>query len=153
MGLGNLLMGDEGIGIHVVRDLQLLPGVRENIALFEAGTSPISAIHMIANRGKAVLIDCAYMGLSSGEIRRFSPEEVLSLKSMTGLSLHEGDLLNWLEVSRRLGEYPNELVVLGIEPAETAFGEQISPELEERIGEYVDAVLEEIGVGSRITSV
>lgn len=144
VGLGNPLMGDESIGVHVVRELERFMGVIENVDLFEAGISPMSMVHMIANRNKAILIDCARMGRNPGEICRFSPQEVISIKSLPALSLHEGDFLNSLAISRKIGECPQDVVILGIEPYSITFGERISYALQERSSEYVEVVLEEI---------
>lgn len=144
LGVGNPLMGDDGIGSHVARELKRRTGAMPDIDVFEAVISPMSVVHIIANCERVIIIDCARMGRNPADICRFSPEEAFSLKSLPGVSLHESDLLNSLEISRMLGECPEDVVILGIEPGGISFGEHISPQLEDRIGEYVDAVLEEI---------
>jgi hydrogenase maturation protease len=60
-------------------------------------------------------------------------------------SLHEGDLLNSLELSRRLGECPDDIVIFGIEPKEIADGEGLSREIQGNIRQYVQTILQEIG--------
>ncbi|MFO8011587.1 MAG: hydrogenase maturation protease [Dehalococcoidia bacterium] len=145
LGVGNPLMGDDGIGSHVARELNRRTGAMPDIDVFEAVTSPMSVVHIIANYERVIIIDSARMGRNPADMCRFSPEEVFSLKSLPGISLHEGDLLRSLEISRMLGECPEDVVILGIEPGGISFGEHISSPLENRIGEYVEAVLAEIG--------
>ena len=58
-------------------------------------------------------------------------------------SLHEGDLLNTLELSQRLGECPEEVVIFGIEPKQIADGEGLSDELQNNIQQYIQTILQE----------
>ncbi len=51
------------------------------------------------------------MGLSPGLIHRFTPEQVSSKKLRMRYSLHEGDLLNTIDLSRRLGECPDDITI------------------------------------------
>jgi len=63
-------------------------------------------------------------------------------------SLHEGDLLNTLELSRRLGECPDDIVIFGIEPKEIAQGEGLSSELQSNLQQYVQTILQEIDIST-----
>ena len=106
----------------------------------DLGTSAMRALHAMAGRRKAVFVDCALMGEAPGTIRRFTPEQVRSQKALSGLTLHEGDLLKVIELSRTLGECPEEVVIFGIQPECIEPGEALSPILAARLGEYTDAV-------------
>ncbi len=144
-GLGNLLMGDEGVGIHVLLRFMAEPMDRfPDVEFADLGTSMMSAVHAMADRRKAVFIDCALMGEEPGALRRFTPEDVRSVKALPRFSLHEGDLLQAVELSRAMGECPDEVVILGIEPARVRPSEDLSPTLEGRVPEYVRAVLAEL---------
>ena len=145
VGMGNELLGDEGIGVTVARTLSSLAGRPRDVQVVEAGGSPLGLVHAIARRRKAVIVDCARMNEPPGTIRRFSPREVVSRKSLSGLSAHEGDVLDTLATSRMLGECPEEVVLFGIEPASMEPGAALSPVLRERLAEYVAAVGSELG--------
>jgi hydrogenase maturation protease len=140
VGIGNALMTDEGVGVAVVRGLMSSPALSGEVDFVEAGTSLMAVVHAIAGRRKAVLVDCACMDEGPGTIRRFSPDMVVSRKGLDRLSLHEGDVLEALKLSQRLGEYPGELVVYGIQPQSVEPGETLSPALRDRIDEYVTTV-------------
>ena len=144
-GLGNPLVGDEGVGIHVVR--RLMDGPPDHfpdVEFADLGASMMAAVHAMAGRRKVVFIDCALMDEEPGTLRRFAPEEVRSVKALPRLSLHEGDLMQAVELSRALGECPEEVVIIGIEPAYVGPCEDLSEPLQARMDDYVQAVLDEL---------
>ena len=142
--LGNPLMRDEGIGIRLASELSDNLADNPDVEVLDLGTGGLSVIHAIAGREKIIFVDCAVMGKTPGTTLRFTPEQVRSTKVRMRYSLHEGDLLNSLELSRRLGECPEDIVIFGIEPKEIADGEGLSIELQSNIRQYVQAILQEI---------
>jgi hydrogenase maturation protease len=144
VGLGNLLMTDEGAGLHVIYELMAISERFDNVEFIELGSSALSAVHAIAGRQKAILIDCAYMNQPAGTIRRFTPDDVISNKAVADFSLHEGDLLGELELIRQLGEYPNEVIIFGIQPKSMLPGEDLSPELQKRLDSYREIICAEL---------
>jgi len=146
IGIGNVLLKDEGVGIHVVRRLASLMGDRADVEFVDAGAAGMKLLHILRGRHKAVLVDCALMDESPGTLRRFLPDEVHSIKALPGLSLHEGDLLSVIRLSRELGECPEEIVIVGIEPDIVEPGEGLSACLADRMEDYVAAVRAEIEV-------
>ena len=77
LGLGNVLMSDEGIGVRVVRRLESDPRLPSDAECIDLGTSGMSVVHEIAARRKAVIVDCAFMDAEPGTLRCFTPDEVL----------------------------------------------------------------------------
>ena len=142
--LGNPLMRDEGIGIRLVADLEARLQGREDVDVQDMATGGLSVLHAITNRSKVIFVDCAFMDAEPGTIQKFRPEEAVSKKIGTRQSMHEGDLFNTLEWSRQLDEYPEDVVIFGIQPKVVEDGQGLSPELEEKIDEYVDAILCEL---------
>ena len=145
IGIGNVLLKDEGVGVHVVRRLESLHGDVPGVEFVDAGAVGMKLLHMLQGRRKAVLVDCALMNESPGTLRRFLPDEVHSIKALPGLSLHEGDLLAVIRLCGELGECPEEIVVFGIEPDVVEPGESVSACLADRMEQYVAAVQAEIG--------
>jgi len=135
IGLGNPLLGDDGIGIRLVNDLAA-EYAGSAIEFADAGTSGMRVLHLIAGRKKAVIIDGALMHADPGTIRRFTPGDLITRNLLAHLTNHEGNLLEILDLSRRLGELPEQIVIFGIEPASISPGEALSPILEEQLGFY-----------------
>jgi len=144
IGIGNLLLSDEGIGIHVVRALMRRGREFPGVDLLDLGASGMELFHKIAGRRKAILIDCALMDEAPGTIRRFTPDEVRSRKEVSALSFHEGDLLDVLDLSKRVGECPEEVVIFGIQPQDFSPSETPSPLLQGRMGEYTARIEDEL---------
>jgi hydrogenase maturation protease len=140
-----LLLSDEGVGVHVIRALEEQTERFPDVDLLDLGGGGMSVLHAISGRRKAILVDCALMGEPAGTLRRFAPEEVRTVKALSGFSLHEGDLVRVLELSRELGQAPEEVVIFGIQPANVFPGQELSPALQGRLQEYVDRVAAELG--------
>jgi len=144
-GLGNPLMGDEGIGPRVIEALLREADRFPDVEFVDLGAGGMAALHAMAGRRRAVFVDCARMGELPGTIRRFTAREVRSRKDLPGVSLHESDLLAVIGLSRRLGECPEETVIFGIEPVDISAGKGLSPALREGLARYTAAVAAELG--------
>ncbi len=144
IGLGNPMMTDEGIGVAIVERLQQSADLPDDVEVIDLGTGGLSVLHEIKGRNKAVFVDCAYMNATPATMRRFTPDEVRSAKLQTRLSLHEGDLLQTLELARQLGDLPPEIVIFGIEPEQVTFNLGLSDVLKPRLDDYVTTICQEL---------
>ncbi len=144
IGIGNLLVTDEGIGVHVVQALEARAKEFPDVEFLDLGAGGVALLHVLADRPKAVIIDCAFMDEAPGTIRRFTPEGATSVKQLSGFSLHEGDLLHVLEMARKLGRVLGEVAIFGIQPADVSPGWGLSPTLQARLDEYVQRVVKEL---------
>jgi len=139
-------MRDEGIGIRLASELSAHLAEDPDVEVMDLGTGGLAVLHAIEGRKKIIFVDCAVMGQEPGTIFRFTPKQVSSKKVRMRYSLHEGDLLNTLELSRRLGECPDDIVIFGIEPKEIADGEGLTEELQNNIRQYVQTILQETDI-------
>jgi hydrogenase maturation protease len=142
IGVGNLLLKDEGVGIHAVRALQEV-NLPPDVKLIDGGTSP----DLIAYTGagdKMIIIDAARAGGEPGTIYRFKPEDLASEKGSLA-SAHELGVVQNLKLMPLTGSEPGETVIIGIEPAETGWGMELSAALQQKLPEIVKAVLKEMG--------
>ena len=140
IGLGNLLMADDGIGVHVVQHLAAGAEAGRGVDYIDAAGRLTSVLHWMQGKARAIFVDCAMQGTEPGTICRYSPEEAASKKVLFRLSLHEGDLLETLDLSRRLGLCSAEVLIFGIEPEYVGCGMDLSDRLRGRLDEYVAAV-------------
>jgi hydrogenase maturation protease len=143
-GLGNPLMGDEGVGPFLVGKFAHQANNFPFAEFVDAATAGINLLHLIAYRKKVIFIDCAYMQMPPGTIKKFSPEEVKSVKKLAGQSSHEADLLKIIEMSKQLGERPQEIVIFGIEPKEIKEKMGLSKTIADRIDNYIATISSEI---------
>ncbi len=103
IGLGNYLLCDEGAGLHTI-DLLRNKKFSKNVDLVDAGTPGMNLLHQFEDRKKIIFVDSGNCGLNPGEFIRFRPDEVKSRKTRKNYSLHEFDLISFLESARSLGK-------------------------------------------------
>jgi hydrogenase maturation protease len=144
LGLGNPLMSDEGIGVHLVNRLSMLSEDYPDVDFVDAGTGGLNLLHLFEGREKAVVIDCAIMEEEPGTIKKFTPEQVKSVKRLAHQSLHEQDLMKIIKLAKMLGRCPNKIVIFGIQPKNVSFSQSLSTELEKRIDDYVNLIRKEL---------
>ena len=148
VGLGNPLMADEGIGTVLVDELGKLAAMgklpAENIEFYDGGCGGMYLLHTIAERKKAILIDCCLMGSKPGTIRRFTPDDVNSVKQMAHLSLHEVDILKVIELAKQIGHCPDEIIIFGIEPVAIKQQLHLNETLQKRIPDYIEIIRSEL---------
>lgn len=140
VSLGNVLMKDEGIGVHLLEALRR--NAPEGLEFLDSGNSGMRILHSLEGRRRVLFLDCAFMDLPPGSMRVFTPAEVRTRKVLPRLSLHEGDLMQTLEMAERLGILPPEVILVGFQPGSVEPGEGLSPPLRERFDSYVKALLD-----------
>ncbi|OGO31976.1 MAG: hypothetical protein A2Z29_05960 [Chloroflexi bacterium RBG_16_56_11] len=142
IGVGNLLLKDEGIGIHAVKALQeidLPPDVR----LIDGGTSPDLIAYTRAG-DKMIIIDAARAGGPPGTIYRFKPDDLAAGRG-TLASAHEMGVEQNLSLMSLTGNRPADTVIIGIEPEKIEPGMELSPGLQRILPDIIKEVLREIG--------
>lgn len=142
VGIGNPLLTDEGVGIHVVRRLaekELPPGVE----VVDGGTNTYDLIDAFSGADQVIIVDALKAGDEPGAIYR-APLDDLGLKPDEGMvSLHEINFIEAMYMVRMLGYNPP-TIVIGIEPAQIEWGLDLSPALEARMPRLMEVVEQEI---------
>lgn len=151
IGVGNLLMGDDGIGIHVVQELLenrplTLP---KEVAIYDGMTDSFLVLEQMEGADKAIIIDACDMNPNDppGSIRKFTFEfdndTNEDLESFC-LSLHDLDFLNAIRISKDTCKLPEEIIFIGVKPESIRYEMQLSPKLEKTVPEIIKNIIEEI---------
>jgi len=143
IGVGNLLLKDEGIGIHTIKVLQEI-NLPPDIELVDGGTSP-DLIAYTRVGDKIIIIDAAKAGGEPGSVYRFEPEDLAAGKG-TLTSAHEMGVAENLKLMTLTGNKPRETVIIGIEPKDIDWGTELSPEIQGKLPEIIKVVLREMGL-------
>ncbi len=151
LGLGNILLKDEGIGVHVVEELQKqrLPG---NVEVMDGGTAGLDVLLSAIGVDKLVVIDALRAGKEPGTIYKLKlkAEEkerltlIFSQEKQSKISLHQVGLLDALSAAEKINCAPEEVVIIGVEPAEVDCGLELTGQVKQRVPEIIEKVLEEI---------
>jgi len=142
LGVGNLLLGDEGVGIHAVRELEkrALP---LHIDVVDGGTGGLNLLDLMRGYERVILVDAVDAEEEPGTILRFTPQEVSLQGQAFPLSLHQTEVLKVLELATYLGRPLPSIVIYGIQPQSMDWSTELSPALQAKLSKLVDAVLEE----------
>ena len=145
LGLGNLLLGDEGVGIHVVRKLEELE-LPLDVELVDGGTASFDLLPVLQRADRVIVVDAACAGGPPGSVYRFRLEPQtapLEGEAPTVLSLHQLSFQEVLQAARLLAIDP-EIVVIGVEPKRIEPSLDLSPEVKEALPQVIAAVQAEL---------
>jgi hydrogenase maturation protease len=142
LGIGNLLLRDEGIGVHLVQGLEqevLPPGVE----LVDGGTSTLNILPCIKGAKKIIVVDAMKAGGEPGSFYRCYPADLIP-SGEAPMSLHHIDFLQALQMTKLLGEdLGPRTVIIGVEPLEIEWAIGLTPLLAGRLAALKKLVLEE----------
>lgn len=141
LGIGNLLLRDDGIGIHVINELQK-HDLAKDIEIIDGGTSIFDLLNVFMENQKVVIVDSLKGGHSPGTIYRVSPSE-LGNYIQANSSLHDVQIFDIIKNANLLGYYP-EVIIIGVEPKEIFYDMELTKELESEIPNIIDIVKDEI---------
>jgi hydrogenase maturation protease len=140
LGVGNTLMGDDGVGIRVV-EMLADEDIPPNVVLKEAGLPGWGLPSWFEGMSTVLLIDAVQMGQEPGSWKRFNTDDLQIVMENNTLSLHQNDLACGLALSQAMNLMPENLLLYGIEPANTAPGDDLSPEVEASLPELIKNIL------------
>jgi hydrogenase maturation protease len=147
IGVGNILMGDEGLGVHALAPLKARLGeLAGSVEVVDAGTALVDVIDDYAEYDAILLIDAVRGGGEPGAIYRFDPQ-ALDGTGRTGVmtSLHEISVLDALDLARLAGREILKLRIVGMEPETMGRSLEMSKTVRERLPRLVETVMDELG--------
>lgn len=148
LGVGNLLLTDEGVGIHAIHELEKrdLP---IHVDVVDGGTAGLNLLDLMIGYRLVIIVDAVKAGQEPGTIFRFSPEDITTNVDCTPLSLHQTELANALQLATYLGQPLPPIVIYGVQPETMDWGTDLSSALEATMARLVDAILQEISGDGR----
>jgi hydrogenase maturation protease len=138
MGIGNLLLGDDGLGVHAVKALstQTWPA---HVQVIDVGTAFLDALPFLEDAERILIIDAFQGNGQPGTLYTLQLEQCAP-KVMHGL--HDLDIFGMLAMAKN--PHPVQVWVLGIEPARIGWGLELSAPVSAALPTLLNAVLEKI---------
>lgn len=140
IGVGNILMQDEGIGPKIAEILRKNYTFEPNIEIIDGGTLGLDLLPYIEKYKKIIIIDVVDFGKEPGFIKILRGEEIPPYLK-TKLSVHHVGVQDLLEVARLMGYMPEELVLAGIQPESIDLGLDLSPTMVGKLNELIEEIL------------
>lgn len=143
LGVGNLLLKDEGIGVRVVEELEKRYAIPEGVDVLDGGTAGMELLNVMANRACVILVDAVKTGDEPGTVVRLADEQVPAF-FRTKISPHQVGLSDVLATLTITGEKPASVVVIGVVPKDLGTGLEMSAEIEAKKEEMIGLVAKEL---------
>ena len=144
LGLGNILLSEEGVGVRVVERLQDKYEFPEGVQALDGGVRGLALLSYLEGVQRLLIVDAVSIGKEDGSLTRLEGDQVPAFLSPK-VSPHQAGLADLLMVARLTELYPEEVVLWGVKPAVTDTGLELSSAVAARVDELVDKVVEELG--------
>jgi len=142
LGLGNTLHSDDGIGPQAIERLRNDSRVPEDVTLIEGGTLGLELLTYIWDCSYLLVLDAVDVGHPPGTLVRMSSQELQTLPGKG--SVHQLGVADLLVALRILASRTPEVVLLGVQPASTEWGTELSPTVAAVLPALVDAAVAEV---------
>lgn len=144
LGVGNVLLRDEGVGVRTIEELQRQYTLPANVRVVDGGTQGLWLLSTIQEADHLIVVDAVLGGDEPGTIYRLTRDDLpkgLRIKQ----SAHDSDLVEALNLCALLDAQPKSVVVVGIEPADIQpFGVDLTEKIATKVDELVLRVLDEL---------
>ena len=144
IGLGNLLMGDEGAGVHLIKELentQLPPEVE----LLDGGVNSFAALAQAHGAQRIIIVDAMLGGGQPGDIYRLEDKDLDSQLTGVAWSAHDFSLAHSLAAYQKIAALPP-ITIYGVEPAVIALSMELSPPVQAAVGKIVSLINRDIEI-------
>ncbi|MBT3311380.1 MAG: HyaD/HybD family hydrogenase maturation endopeptidase [Desulfobacterales bacterium] len=137
LGIGNILLSDEGAGIKALEILRERYSVPDQVELIDGGTIGFELLYNIENRSHLIIVDAVKSGKPPGTVVRINDPHAFFQKKISPHQIGLCDVLALADISNAL---PKNMVLFGIEPKHVSTGLDISPEVKKGIYTVVDEI-------------
>ena len=132
LGIGNILLGDEGAGVRVAEALGSRYAVPPEVEVIDGGTMGLELLPYLADRRLLILVDAVNTGAAPGTVLRQELEDPAAF-FRAKISPHQIGIAEVLGVAALTNELPGRIVLIGVVPKELATGLELSPEVAAQI--------------------
>ncbi|MGC8837026.1 MAG: HyaD/HybD family hydrogenase maturation endopeptidase [Anaerolineae bacterium] len=148
LGLGNILLRDDGVGVRTVERLGQRGELPPQVEVLDGGTLGMDLLPYLEGVDRLIVVDAVDMGAEPGTVARFQGDEVPSVVGLK-VSPHQEGLADLLAAARLCGLYPREVVLWGVQPADVSVGLELSEPVAAVVEALADRVLRELGGAER----
>jgi len=150
LGVGNLILGDDGVGIHIANEVK--KHIKDpDITIDEAITGGMNLLDLLLGYDKAIILDSVKSDdAKNGEVRRIP---IGDFDTMHSCNPHDVSLMEAIQMAKKLGEkrIPQEIIIIGVmmKQIPCEFGEELSDNISAAVPKAVEMTLNEVGKNMR----
>lgn len=143
LGLGNILLSDEGFGVKVVLNMMKNYQFPENVSLVDGNVLGLNLLGIISGSDYLIVVDAIKNSGKPGTVYRIDTEDIPG-RIRAKNSLHQVDFLETLTLCQALDHVP-ETVIFGVEPEDIeTVQDKLTPEIRAQINPVIELVLAEL---------
>lgn len=143
LGIGNILLQDEGLGVRALERLTQDYCVPSAIQLVDGGVMGLDLLPYLEDLSTLLVIDAVQIGQPPGTLIRLEGDAIPAALALK-MSMHQAGLQELLATSRLQGTSPSKVVLWGMEPANVDWGLDLSVPVATGLDALVQAVVEEL---------
>ncbi|MBW2467169.1 MAG: HyaD/HybD family hydrogenase maturation endopeptidase [Deltaproteobacteria bacterium] len=143
LGVGNVLLTDEGVGVRALKELERRFSFSDDVELLDGGTSGIELLRHIQGRDNLIIIDCMTFDQPPGTVYKVENEDVPAA-FRTRISPHQLGLSDLLAALMLTDGLPENLVLFGVEPESIDIGLELTTTVESSLDKLITAIAEEL---------
>lgn len=143
LGLGNILLKDDGVGVHAVRALEEGYSFSEGVELLDGGTKGLDLLPYVEGCERLLILDALEMDAPPGTVKVVEGDAISAVLS-TKLTVHQIALPDLLFAARFMGVAPRESALVGVQPESLDMGLDMTDTLNGALGEFVEAALQRL---------
>lgn len=141
LGLGNMLLSDDGVGPALLEQLVSSEARWDGqVEFLDGGTQGLALLGHLSGRRALIIVDALKMGAPPGTVHRLTLPELRGVSPGRASSGHESNAGELLAAAQLLDELPDRLFVVGVEPEQTTTGIGLSPAVQEALPVASDQV-------------
>lgn len=140
IGLGNILLRDEGVGVHVANAIKQKYSFFPEIEIVDGGTMGLDLLPIFEGRDKVLIVDAVDFKRKPGYIGIIENDNIPSVLN-SKLSVHHINLPDVLFAAKLMDISPPEICLVGIQPESLDIGLDMTDEIKEKIEALIDAII------------
>jgi hydrogenase maturation protease len=145
VGVGNLLRGDDGVGVRVAENLAAL-ALPQDVEVVDGGILGLGLVNLMHGRRRVVIIDAANLDRNPGDFAYFRWHQARLLGEADHLSVHEAGVRDALLLAQALHCLPDDVLIVGVQPASMKWTTGLTPEVEAALPQITQSILDKLGL-------
>lgn len=143
LGVGNILLSDEGVGVRAVERLKADYQLPPQVEVIDGGTSAMEMLDDLAGADHLIIVDAVRSGQAPATMIRIADKDV-PMFFKTKLSPHQIGLSDVLATLALMGERPRAITVIGVEPVSLGTAMALTPQVQALLPKVVEQLAKEL---------